>query len=356
MSDLVRFWAGKVYGTNTGNLFADLNANQENITGSIRFMDDRFGPVVYEVEGKFEESVLTLNGHAVNPREGMETGELLVEGNLTAEGNIRGSWSSTIGTGGTFVLLPHEVGEPKRDNVESTLPERMHTANRNVGAVRLYSDDIVELINFLKKDFTRGLVVVTYFERGNEKSEYEEDFRRNMPKLGQLRYLKLLIREPEAYGIDRIAVVELNARTQNEIRTQGVQESWVVGKVEALHSYLSKYEKSFVTTFRKFGIGINQLIGVAALVLVPELSLNDRILFVVVLILISYAIIQSHSRYIPNALIYLSSSKPGAFGQAWPQILSWFIAASATLFATIVYGVLKGDFPKLLSWFSNLIS
>ena len=96
--------------------------------------------------------------------------------------------------------------------------------------------------------FAAPRVVVTYYERGNEISVYATQFQQDLDRLGELRFLKLWVQEAEAYGFNRSASIELNADGINEVRTQGVQESWVTGKAEALASRLRLNEKALVFT------------------------------------------------------------------------------------------------------------
>jgi hypothetical protein len=273
------------------------------------------------------------------------------QGVLTPEGQLRGQWSSTIGTGGTFILHPHNVSPDQNPN-PNLLPERLHVATRTLGAVRLYTNDVQELIRFLSKDFSQGRVVVTYRERGNEISRYASDFSSELANLGQLRYLKLQVQESEAYGINRVAVVELNASGANEVRVQGVQESWVIGKAESLASLLRSHQKTFSTTFRSFGLNLNALLALAALIVLPDLTLSRRVIFVAVIAIIIWLIGQAHSRFIPNVLIYLGPREPNLIERAWPQLISWLIAATSALVASIAYGVLKGEF-SVLAWFTH---
>jgi hypothetical protein len=206
----------------------------------------------------------------------------------------------------------------------------------------------------LAKDFARGApVIVTYHERGNEISRYAPDFDSDLANLGELRlrYLKLSIQEPEAYGINRLAAVELNASGKNEVRVQGVQESWVIGKAEALAVQLRPKEKFFATTFRKFGP--NFILLVLALAALPEISFPRRLVFLTFVGLVSEAVSWLHVRYIPNALISLSNKDPGWMERAWPQILSWVIAATSGLVALIGYGLLRGELGT--GWFSAWI-
>jgi hypothetical protein len=55
-----------------------------------------------------------------------------------------------------------------------------------LGALRLYAEDVQELIGLLQRDFSQGRVVVTYHDRGNEISRYASDFEQEITRLGEL--------------------------------------------------------------------------------------------------------------------------------------------------------------------------
>ena len=349
MNKIGRLWAGKLYGTNTGNLAAELQSKDSTVKGVIRLMDDRWGPVVYGVAGIFNDSVIELTGEATQAPEGIQTGKVTIKAALTSDGSLRGEWSSTLGTGGTFILLPHDAATPIPP-VPGALPEQLHTANRTLGAIRLYADDVRELISLLRRDFQQGRVIVTFRERGTDISKYANEFENDIARLGTLRYLKLLIQEPETYGINRIALVELNATGSNVIQVQGVQESWVVGKAEALAGFFREREKFLSTTFKKYGLNANTILFVGAIILLPELTIPRRIIFMLSVFLMLGGIYVLHSRFIPNALIRLSASKPTFFERVGPPTLSWLFTVSAGLVGTIIYGLLKREisFPAWL--------
>lgn len=342
MAGMGKLWAGRLFGTNIGNLFVELDAVDGDFTGTVRFMDDRFGLVTYSIKGTFDGTNIQFAGKCTQSPEGIVNGEISARGILTPEGQLRGQWSSTIGTGGTFILHPHDSNDEAASKA-GLLPERLHLATRTLGAIRLYSEDVQELIGFLSKDFSQGRVVVTYRQRGNEISRYASEMADDLTRLGELRYVKLQIQEPEAYGINRLAIVELNAEGANEVRVQGVQESWVIGKAESVSSLLRIHQKALSTTFRSFGLNINGLLALAALVALPELSIGRRVVFVLAVAIIAGLIVQAHKRLIPNAMIYLTPRRPSALERAWPQMLSWIIAVSSALVASIVYGLLKGE-------------
>jgi hypothetical protein len=345
MTEIGKLWAGQIYGTNTGKLFVEFQNGEQGFSGLLRFLDDRFGIAIFEVTGTFDGTTVEFEGKPKQAAEGVELGSVQAKATLTPEGNLRGQWETTIGTGGTFVAFPHDTPQQERP-APGMLPERIHTATRNLGAIRLYRADVVELIAFLGRDFKAPRVIVTYHERGNEISVYADHFLNELDRLGELRFLKLAVQEPDAYGINRVASIELNAHGVNEVRAQGVQEAWVIGKAEALAAQLRQRQKALSTTFKKHGLNLNGLLFLIGLILLPELPLQRRIAFVFILLVIVLAFAKFHEKVIPNAAIYLSAREPNTLERAWPQLISWLVAATSGLVAAIAYGLLKGE----LNW------
>lgn len=338
MATLGRLWAGRVFGTNTGNLFLELECSGVAVSGTARFMDPVFGLTVYRVSGTFDD-VLHLSGEPTQVQPETNAGNLNVTARLTPDGSLRGEWKSTLGTAGTFEAFPHDsTHSEQRQAVGHQSPEQIFTSAVSLGALRLYAKDVELLAAFIKKDFLAGRLIATYSVRGNEVSRYFEDFEREAPTLGELRRIKLTIQEPDAHGINKVVTVDVDAAGANEVRVQGVNESWVVGKAEALARTLRTHEKGFVTTYRKFGLTLNQLIFFAMLVFIPAIgSIQSRALFVGVVALLMIALFHLHNRYIPNALLYFGDREPSAFQRWKPAIGSWLIAATAALAAALVF-------------------
>lgn len=353
MSTLGRLWAGNLYGTNTGKLFAEIDSKDGALHAKIHVNDDRHGVTVHEGQGTFDGSNVLIECPAPSAPEGVAVGSITVRGALSPEGRIEGQWESSIGTAGTFVLFPHDRARKGPSEADQLLPEQIHTATRSLGAMRLYAADVEELIQFVEKDFRFGRAIVTYYLRGNEISKYARDFVGNWQGQDTLHYLKIFISEPEAYGINRTVTVELNAQGGNDIKVQGVQEAWVIGKAESLAAHLRSKQKWLATTFRRFGLNINGLLALGALVALPDLTIDRRVGFAAVIVAIIWFIGALHRRFIPNVAIYLSAKAPGFLERSWPQVLSWLIAASSAVFAAVVYGILKGEITleELLSFF-----
>lgn len=341
---LGQLWAGRVYGTNTGNLFIKFETSDRTVTGTLRFMDAAFGLTVYQIDGSFDE-VLRLRGVPLNRPDELEPIEVTAV--LTSQGALRGEWQSEAGTAGTFEAYPHDLPPPDQRTAEAVaLPLQLFTSNVTLGAVRLYAEEVIELIQVIRKDFVVGRPVVTYAVRGNEVTKFAEDFERETTSLGQLRYFKVAIQESQAYGINKVVVVELNARGSNEIRVQGIDETWVMGKVEAIARFTRKFEKGLVTTYRKFGLELNSLIFAIMLVVMPEIApLWKRGIFVGFVFAVLVSLLWLHRRFIPSVVLYLTEQKPTFVQRVRPTVVSWLVAMTATLAGAILFRWLTNKMP-----------
>ena len=331
MKKLANRWAGRIYGTNTGNIFLDLNQEAESVSGHLRIMDSVFGVSIYAYSGTVDEQIILYCKPESADAE-TQHGDVTVKGRLTPHGSIKGEWESTIGTAGTFEIFPHYINSSDlAEDARSSNPEQIHNKTIQLGSVRLFKDDILHLVSFIKKDFSTGRVIVTYTQRGSELTKYADDFFNQLDGIEQLNYIKLVIQEPEAYGINRVIVIELVANGTSEIRVSGINESWVLGKAESIYQTIKPKENSLVTTYRKYG-----------LIVLPEMAdWKDRGVFVIVVFALLNFLLFIHNKFIPNTAIYLEQTKPGFLKRAWPSILSWFIAVSSSIAAAYLFSILK---------------
>ncbi|PKO86021.1 MAG: hypothetical protein CVU18_17140 [Betaproteobacteria bacterium HGW-Betaproteobacteria-12] len=343
MANIGRNWNGRVYGTNTGNVAVTLEGEDEALTGVIRLSDNQHGLAVYDVTGQFEAGKLALAGTPQGQApEGVELGQLTVGGALTPEGRIDGEWSTTIGTGGTFQLWPHSY-QVRPTNL-GAVAEQLNTSARSLGAVRLYADDVRSLIAQLVKDFSQKRAVVTYHDKGVEKNIYSDEFEQILDDLPELRYIKVSVQEPEMYGLNRNAMIELAAWGENIIRVQSVQEAWAMGKAEALSQHVHGFQRKLATQFRKFGLTVNVAITVAALAALPGLpTFWQRLAFAASAFGIQSLITYFHQRYVPNFLLYPAKKEPSLIGRLGPGVVSWGGTIIGGLIVAIIYGILKGE-------------
>lgn len=338
MSKVSNLWAGRIYGTNTGNFFLKMEEIGSELRGRLRFLDSEYGVALYDVAGSFGET-LVLKGVPVSSVEGVALSDLEIVAKLTSEGNLRGEWTTSAGTGGTFVGYPHaSEDEAQKSESKSNVPEQFFTHSISVGAVSLYKPDIAALIADLKKDFSVGRPIVTYSSGAGEITKYADDFLADMTSPGMLTYLKLQIQEHDAHDINKVAVVELRRYGMSEVRAQGVSESWTIGRAEAVAARLKRHQNGLVTIYKKFGLNLNQALFLAMLILIPQFtSMEKRAIFVVSVFAMLHTLLWVHSRLVPNADIQASSPAPSQLARIGPSIISFLFAVFASVVATYIY-------------------
>ncbi len=333
-------WAGHIYGTNTGNIYIEFEepVNDASLIGTLSILDNQLGAAKYALAGTYTDSLI-LTGTPTLVRDGVEAGSIWAQAKLTSDGNLRGDWKSEIGTAGTFVAYPHgnEMDQLRsKDGIGP--PEQLFTARKQIGALRLYAQDIAVLAQVAKGDFSSGRAIVTYSVRGSEVTRYLEDFTTDAPNLGELRKFKFHIQEPDAHGVNKVVTIDLNTFGSNDVTVQGVNESWVVGKLESIARALSEYESALVTNYKKFGLSLNQSIFLAMLVFIPAIEkIWHRATFVVGVILLLQGLYWIHSKFIPILVVYPSHKTPTFLQRMWPSTISWLIAATSALAASFLY-------------------
>ncbi len=355
MATIGKNWNGHLYGTNTGNVALSLEGEDGALVGLLRFSDNNHGLVVYKVQGVFEQGALKLTGKPQGEfPEGIHYGDFESAGTLTPDGKIDGEWVTTIGSGGTFQLWPHTV-QARRSDL-SQVPEQLNTSTRSFGAVRLYASEVRGLISQVKKDFSHGRAVVTFNDKGNEKSIFSDEFEELLDELPDLRYLKIFIQEPELYGINRNASVEFSAWGENVIRVQSVQESWAIGKAESIARYANPFRRALANQFRKFGLTVNVIILVGVLAAIPDLpKFWQRVAFGGAAFGVQAAIAYFHRRFVPNFVFFPAAQKSNWLGRFGPGFVSWIITLFGGVAAALIYGLLKGELSgsplaKVIGW------
>lgn len=333
---ITRRWAGRVWGTNVGNVFVILDGEDDALTGTLRMNEPGVAIAVYTLQGKFESPVLTLQGKSQDSIEGVEFGQLSVMGSMNARGEINGDWQTTIGSAGTFVLYAHVAGD-KADDVQRA--EQFHTARFNFGAIEIDKYQITEIAENIRSEFPSVIVTVV---AGTEQARYLEDFKLAQFSPDRAEIIKIFAQKPDGTGANQVVSVEFGPQV-NTAMTQGANEAWVLGQLETLKRDLKRYERTYVTNFKRWGIGINQVLLLAAIVFLPSLgNLKDRAILMGVILALIFGVNWLHSRYVPYAAIHLREKKKSWFGKAWPRFASWSIGIVAAVIATLAAAYLQG--------------
>ena len=333
---LTKRWAGKAYGTNIGNVFLTLEGEDQALTGTLRMNEPGVVVAVYEVQGSFEAPTLTLTGQSQVQAEGLEFGDLKATGTMNAKGEIHGDWESTIGTAGTFVLFPHIGGEQPDDE---RVTDQFHVARHNYGVIELDREQIIDIAENIRRDFPQVVVTVV---AGTEQSHYLDKFKKLQFTFDKAEILKIFARKPDENGADQVISIEFGPHVNTAV-TQGANRAWVLGQLETLKHDLKQYERHYITNFKRWGLNINQLLLLGAVVLLPSFSsLLDRAIFMGAGLALIVGVNWLHSRYLPFAAIHLREKKKGLFKRFGPSAASWVLGIVAAVVAAMVGAYLQG--------------
>ena len=337
---LGRLWAGGVYGTSTGNAFLRLEGEDAALTGTLRINEPGIGLYAYSVVGTFDGTRLAFTGEPQTEIDGKAFGVVKATATLGPRGNLEGEWETDIGSAGTFILFPHDQSHTREPGEH--IPDQVHTARHNFGAIEIDRDQIIALADNIQSEFTTGQIIIT-FNTDIGQSRFLNDFKELSFNVDRAETIKIFVQETEhGSGIAKMVIVEFGPQA-NWIMTQGPDEAWVLGSLEKLKRELRRFERTYTTNFKRLGFGINQLLFVAAIVYLPSLSdLRDRAILMAGIVFLMVSVDRLHGRYLPFAAIYLRRKPEGLLARVAPSILSWLIAATASIAATLLAGFLQG--------------
>lgn len=202
---LSRLWAGRAFGTSTGNLFVKLEGEDTALVGTLRLNEPGVGLILFKITGSFDGARLNFTGESQSQIPGVSFGQLRANAILDQKGNLSGEWETDIGGAGTFFLFPHD--QSSAPSVEAQTPDQLYTARYSFGAIQIDRVQIVSLAENLQHEFRNGRVVVTVMT-GTEQSRFLDDFKKIDLNAAQATFLKIFVQEPESGGTNRVISVE----------------------------------------------------------------------------------------------------------------------------------------------------
>lgn len=334
-------WAGKIYGTNTGNIFLKLTGADDALSGTLRINDATYGFANYNVDCVFDGETLSITGkpEVSTTSDGVSFGQLSASGRLNSKGDIEGDWETDTGPAGTFLLFPHDRESEKSETELS--PPQLFTARHNFGAIEIDIEDAMRIGEEIQKEFLSAEVVIT-IDSGTQQSFFLKDLKKLSLPSGQITFLKLYAREAERSGINRVVTVELGSSV-NFVAVESSDEAWALGKTETLKQRIARHQKSYTTTFKRFGVTLNQLLLVGVIAFLPSLQeFSERIFLVSVAMALLAGVDLFHTRYLPLSIIHLDPKKPGLISRIGPSLLSWLSTITAGLTTALLGAYLAG--------------
>lgn len=329
-------WAGRITGTNTGNIFLKIieSTNNDGLSGDLRLNDDRLGLFEFNISGSFNGSILQLDGTVRNSPETAIISAFKANASLDEKGNLIGDWQTPEGTAGRLFLVPQSsVSSP------SHTPDQLHNAEYEFSHIEIDKNAVIELAECIQSE-SEGDVVITTIGQ-TEQSCYIEKFKSQQFPIESFKVLKIRSHSDEAGGISRIIHVEFGPIT-NIVSVQSTDQVRAHGIIDILKIKILSYQKKHITFFKKTGVIINQLLLLALLVLMPSIdSLAHRIFSVLVFIAALALYNFTSNNLLRNANIYLGEKKPKKFPKVIIAIVLWGLGIVSTIGTALITSFFK---------------
>ena len=333
----IRRWAGHTFGTHIGPLFLKLTGSDSALSGTLHHNDSSAGVTVFRVVGSYDGNKLAIESDPATRVQGAASERIKVSANLQPDGSLRGDWETEHGAAGTLTLFSHST--PEASSQSGVLSDQLHTARHNFGPIVIDKTEIIDLAESIQKDFLKAPLIVTW-SAGTEQSRHLADFRELRLFTGRAEVIKLVAREPEGNGVDKIIVVEFGPSV-NWAMCQGSSESWALGELEKLKRQIRQFER--VYSGKSFAARLDQFLMAGTLVFLPSLTgLRDRAILLISVLSLMCLVKRLHENYLPHAAIYLGEREESRFARVLPAVLSWSVGIAATVVAALLAAYLKG--------------
>jgi len=341
-------WTGRLIGTNTGNLYAQLKElGAGKISGKVRLNDDRYGLSTFAIEGQLSGSSITLSGSGSASDAPDREVNLQANGVLTQDGKIEGDWETSQGTGGRFSLHPantpqEQIGATSLDQREAQRPDQLHTARHELGPIAIDRDGIEMLAKLVQKDVGAGALSVISITGQSEASYFLDAFLSQSFSEDRARFLKIRAQGKEKGGLLRIIQIELGPAS-NVITVQSGDEAWARGELDLIRSKVRKFERYYATFAKNSKIGLNQILVGSMLVVLPSLEgIIERAVLLIGIIAIIWLLEVFDKRMLRHASIRISDSHGLRMPPFLPSLASWLVGILGMTLAALLAAWLGG--------------
>lgn len=330
MATVAGNWNGRLFGTNTGNLSARLAVEGGVAQGEIRLLDDVFGPVVYQLTGTWDGNLVALKGVGIPSNPDVVVGEVSIEGSLAADGRLIGTWTSNLGTGGSFQLFPGPSdAEAAHIADQQAPPEELHIIQERIGAVRLYRQDVVAMCELILFDLNSDRLAVR-FQNGPTQSVLWWDVFVDTVRTERIPFVRFSVNDIAPGAASRLVTVELGP-LYNEVIVQGESQVWVAGKTQVLRDFLSKRQNHLITGFKVWNFNILTILLLAMIVWMPSFGpLWARAAFGITIAAVVTLTSFLHSKLIPASVTSMGDRRPSIL-RFWPSWVSWLAGIMSAL-------------------------
>lgn len=346
-------WIGDVRGAIVGNAYVETKFNGQSLDFDIRV--NAQGSVA-RLRGSLtpeeaQRGTLLLQEVTEPPKPGAK-GQIILD-QFTPE-KMSGRWQFDTGNAGAIWVAKANTKGPSPSNMPSATDPAAGTSLAALVAkeetsptVVLYRRDYEALIEILGRLIPGpAKVIITTTVNGHQVTQYADDFnsRRDLPRF--VREMKFTISE-SGPPIPKSILINLFAN-QTKIFCQSDNTTWTTGAHEELRSVLASHSNWLRAQFQKYGLNLNSLILLIMIILMPDLPVVSRFVFVAFVIAVIALVVVFH-RVSTRTTVYLDDTKSSAVARALPSIGVAVAGAAATAIAAKVYSfVASAQFADML--------
>ncbi len=365
---IAKLWAGRLFGTNVGNVFIKLDGPDDALVGTARVADADIGIVVYDIAAVFDGHKIEATGKPQPVPPNVKVGDLKVTGELDGTGNIRGEWETTLGTGGPFVLFPHDnsaqqgpaavpaVVEPNQSGPGEALnkqePPQIVQRTQTLPKFTIYRDELHDLIKAMAELYpSSGEPAIRAEIDGVDVNRLASAFW-DMALPREVPYIHISLSEGVAFA-PRTININLT-QTACTFTVSGSSSIWVNGVFDKVDRMLARRRGWWRQVFEKHALNLNGISLLVALTLAPSLDLLSRFVLMGMTIVFVMAFWALH-RYATRLRIFLTEDYAQKSFFDMPRLFTTLLGAGVIAGVTWSYSWLsQGGLKAVLTFLGSL--
>lgn len=296
-------WTGSFWGTNGGNIIAQLTREGNHVQGTCQLFEPGFGQTQLRltgewtaantIAGKLDQFTADLAVAADLPKSGELTGTFDPEESL-----INGVWKTDAGMHGKLVLVKTDAElhisplgpsqaiqqqpQPPAPVALSQTPQpqpALITVTKVLGSYRLDEQGIRSLAQLVRDGTNVPTPAINAGVAGREFIHIGVENLLADPSIPAVIYdLRIAANEPIVKMGNNTVVVTLKRNDPNTLYVSGYDRVWVEGKAAQIENFLQHHESKAAHILRRYGSNLNGIIFLVMLAFLPSVpSLRERL-------------------------------------------------------------------------------
>jgi hypothetical protein len=338
--EMAGIWIGDVRGAVIANAFVETILNNNALFFDIRI---NAAGAISKLRGALSPAtapgVVQLETVPATPN----TAEIL-HGSIRLDAfspeRISGRWELDNGAAGIIKLSRASTSNTTATTTPQLLrPTELVSKESTLPSVTLYRRDLLAIIERLGSLVPPpAMVVVTADVDHRKVVQFSNDFlsRQDLPRYVNEITLNISdLGQPFAKSIS--VMLSIN---QSKIVVQSDNVTWTTGAHEDVRNALFRNIGWARAAYQKHGLLINSIIGLAMIIVVPDLTLINRAAFVIVVVVTLFCLLKLHT-LTTRTTIYLDDTARGVWVKEIPTAIMGLLAAGAAWAIAKLYDYLS---------------